>query len=218
MAHLFQVGAGSGGMPVLDLLCRDQRITRRHPGRAGRLQAAQRRAALFPLSAVGQPKAELARHWLRERRPDLEVRTLVCDLCDPAQQAAFDEIAADGRHRRLRRRQRAGQVSLGCADAAARPSPGRWAKCSAAASAASSTGCARRALLRLRRQPLAALRGGGQGTGARLLAAGRAGARDDHPGQQGVHPRDRVAARPGHACIAGPTRPAAFDPGFTSCC
>ena len=28
MAHLVQVGAGSGGMPVLDLVCRDPRITR----------------------------------------------------------------------------------------------------------------------------------------------------------------------------------------------
>jgi len=28
MAHLIQVGAGSGGMPVLDMLCRDPRITR----------------------------------------------------------------------------------------------------------------------------------------------------------------------------------------------
>ena len=27
MAHLFQVGAGSGGMPVLDMLCRDARVT-----------------------------------------------------------------------------------------------------------------------------------------------------------------------------------------------
>ena len=27
MAHLFQVGAGSGGMPVLDMLCRDPRIS-----------------------------------------------------------------------------------------------------------------------------------------------------------------------------------------------
>ena len=26
MAHLLQVGAGSGGMPVLDMLCRDPRI------------------------------------------------------------------------------------------------------------------------------------------------------------------------------------------------
>ena len=28
MAHLFQVGAGSGGMPVLDMVCRDSRLRR----------------------------------------------------------------------------------------------------------------------------------------------------------------------------------------------
>ncbi len=27
LAHLLQVGAGSGGMPVLDMVCRDARIT-----------------------------------------------------------------------------------------------------------------------------------------------------------------------------------------------
>ena len=27
MAHLLQVGAGSGGMPVLDMLCREPAIT-----------------------------------------------------------------------------------------------------------------------------------------------------------------------------------------------
>ena len=28
VAHLIQVGAGSGGMPVLDMVCRDPRVTR----------------------------------------------------------------------------------------------------------------------------------------------------------------------------------------------
>ncbi len=32
--------------------------------------------------------------WLLERRPDLEVRTLVCDLRDPAMAATIDEAAA----------------------------------------------------------------------------------------------------------------------------
>jgi molybdopterin/thiamine biosynthesis adenylyltransferase len=49
---------------------------------------------LFPLSAVGRPKAELARQWLRERRPDLDVRILDCDLTDPARQEALHQAAA----------------------------------------------------------------------------------------------------------------------------
>ncbi len=95
MAHLFQVGAGSGGMPVLDLLCRDQRITEVTLVEPDVYKPHNVERHLFPLSAVGQPKADLARQWLRERRPDLEVRTLLCDLCDPGQQAALDEIADD---------------------------------------------------------------------------------------------------------------------------
>ena len=46
---------------------------------------------LFPLSAVGQRKADLAEGWLKERRPDLEVRLLACDLMDRERQAEIDE-------------------------------------------------------------------------------------------------------------------------------
>jgi molybdopterin/thiamine biosynthesis adenylyltransferase len=84
LAHLVQVGAGSGGMTVLDILCRDPRITQvtliepdsYKPHNVVRHQ--------FPLSALGQQKADLAARWLKERRPDLRVELLVCDLLDPA--------------------------------------------------------------------------------------------------------------------------------------
>lgn len=94
MAHLLQVGAGSGGMPVLDMLCRDPRIrelTLIEPD-VYKLHNVERH--LFPLDAVGKPKAELARDWLKARRPDLEIRLLVCDLLDPAAQAQINEAAA----------------------------------------------------------------------------------------------------------------------------
>src|SRR5262245_63039724 len=93
MAHLIQVGAGSGGMPVLDMLCRDRRLTRvtlvepdlfkphnlpRHP---------------FGAEAVGQAKAEHARRWLHARRPDLDVRLIPCDLLAPAAQGEIEEAA-----------------------------------------------------------------------------------------------------------------------------
>src|SRR5262245_9558917 len=94
MAHLLQVGAGSGGMPVLDMLGRDPRVTRvtlvepdvYKPHNVGR--------HLFPLSAVGRPKAELAREWLLERRPDLEVSVLARDLLDPAAQKEIEVATA----------------------------------------------------------------------------------------------------------------------------
>ncbi|MSQ93507.1 MAG: ThiF family adenylyltransferase [Gemmataceae bacterium] len=90
MAHLFQVGAGSGGMTVLDIVCRDSRITHvtliepdiYKPHNVIRHQ--------FPSSAVGQRKADLAAVWLTERRPDLRVDLLPCDLLDPIHAAAID--------------------------------------------------------------------------------------------------------------------------------
>src|SRR5207237_3132466 len=45
---------------------------------------------LFPLSAVGKSKAILAEQWLRERRPELQVRLLPCDLLDRGRQAEIE--------------------------------------------------------------------------------------------------------------------------------
>ncbi len=94
MAHLFQVGAGSGGMPVLDMVCRDRRVCRVTLVEPDVYKEHNVVRHLFPPSAVGRPKAELARQWLRERRPDLDVRVLLCDLCDPAQQKVLEEVVA----------------------------------------------------------------------------------------------------------------------------
>jgi molybdopterin/thiamine biosynthesis adenylyltransferase len=93
MSHLFQVGAGSGGMPILDMVCRDARITRVTLVEPDVYKPHNVERHLFPRSAVGQPKAELAAQWLKERRDDLEVRLLVCDLLDPGQQRAIEEAA-----------------------------------------------------------------------------------------------------------------------------
>ena len=68
MAHLFQVGAGSGGMPVLDMVCRDERITRVTLVEPDVYKPHNVERHLFPLSAVGQKKAELAQQWLLQRR------------------------------------------------------------------------------------------------------------------------------------------------------
>ncbi|MBI3312597.1 MAG: ThiF family adenylyltransferase, partial [Candidatus Omnitrophica bacterium] len=92
MAHLLQVGAGSGGMPVLDMVCRDARINRLTLIEPDIYKPHNVERHLFPLAAVGQLKADLARQWLRERRPDLDIRLLTCDLLDPT--AASDIEAA----------------------------------------------------------------------------------------------------------------------------
>jgi molybdopterin/thiamine biosynthesis adenylyltransferase len=97
LGHIIQVGAGSGGMPVLDMLCHDSRVTRvtliepdvykshnceRHP---------------FPPSAVGEEKVRVAEQWLKERRPDLVVQVLAYDLLEPHAQTEIEQAvrAAD---------------------------------------------------------------------------------------------------------------------------
>src|SRR5947209_19630960 len=81
-------------MPVLDMLCRDPRIRRVTLIEPDIYKPHNVERHLFPLSGVGEPKAELAVDWLRARRPDLEVKTLVCDLCDPVWAKQIDEAAA----------------------------------------------------------------------------------------------------------------------------
>src|SRR5439155_23030436 len=80
VAHLLQVGAGSGGMPVLDMLCRDPRITCVTLMEPDVYKPHNVQRHVFPLAGVGEPKAELAETWLKDRRPELEVRLLACDL------------------------------------------------------------------------------------------------------------------------------------------
>lgn len=90
MAHLIQVGAGSGGMPVLDLLCRDSRIQEVTLIEPDVYKAHNVVRHVFPPEAVGEAKADLAEKWLRQIRPDLEVRLLTCDLLNPCRAAEID--------------------------------------------------------------------------------------------------------------------------------
>jgi molybdopterin/thiamine biosynthesis adenylyltransferase len=83
VAHVIQVGAGSGGMPVLDLVCRDRRVTAVTLIEPDVYKPHNVERHLFPASSIGKRKAELAAEWLSARRPDLAVRTLPCDLLDP---------------------------------------------------------------------------------------------------------------------------------------
>ena len=90
MTHLFQVGVGSGGMPVLDLVARDGRIssvTLVDPDRYAPHNVVRH---LFPPADVGQLKIDLAQRWLHERRPDLEIHALPIDLLDPTHADALD--------------------------------------------------------------------------------------------------------------------------------
>jgi molybdopterin/thiamine biosynthesis adenylyltransferase len=93
--HLFQVGAGSGGMAVLDLVARDPRVTRVTLVEPDVYAPHNVHRHVFPPSAVGRMKADLAAEWLRAVRPDLAVEALVADVTDPARQAEFARLAAE---------------------------------------------------------------------------------------------------------------------------
>src|SRR5207244_5947016 len=86
-----------GGMPVLDMVCRDPRITRVTLIEPDVYRPHNVERHLFPLAGAGRPKAVLAEQWLKERRPDLEVRLFLFAVQDPAQQHLLDEVvpAAD---------------------------------------------------------------------------------------------------------------------------
>jgi|GEM_PF-280990 len=92
---LFQVGAGSGGIAVLDLVARDPRVTRVALVEPDVYAPHNVYRHLFPHSAVGRLKAELAEEWLRAIRPDLSVEVLVADITDPARQSEFARLAAE---------------------------------------------------------------------------------------------------------------------------
>ena len=78
-------------MTVLDIVCRDSRITRVTLVEPDVFKTHNVMRHQFPLSAVGDLKADLAARWLHERRPDLPVDLLPCDLTDSAH---ADKIAA----------------------------------------------------------------------------------------------------------------------------
>src|SRR5436309_8474867 len=81
-------------MLVLDMLARDRRLTRVTLVEPDVYTTHNLQRHLFPLAAVGQPKALLAQRWLQERRPELQVDLLAVDLTDPAKQSEIEAAAA----------------------------------------------------------------------------------------------------------------------------
>ena len=118
MAHLFQVGAGSGGMPVLDMLCRDPRITRVTLIEPDVYKPHNVERHLFPL--VGRRRAQ-GRRWpsagSRNAGPTWKCACSSATCSTRPLQADDRRGGRRGRPRRLCGRQRAGQVSLGRPDA-----------------------------------------------------------------------------------------------------
>ena len=65
MSHLFQVGAGSGGMVVLDLLARDERVKKITLIDPDIYKPHNVVRHYFPAASSGQKKVELAAGWLK---------------------------------------------------------------------------------------------------------------------------------------------------------
>src|SRR3954463_5443940 len=95
MSHLFQVGAGSGGAVVLDLVARDPCVTRVTLVEPDVYKPHNVHRHLFPPSAGGRLKAELAAEWVRASRPDVTFEALVADITDPNRQSEFARIARE---------------------------------------------------------------------------------------------------------------------------
>src|SRR5438128_125322 len=93
--HLLQVGAGSGGIVVLDLLIRDPIVTRVTLVEPDVYKSHNVHRHVFPPSAAGRLKADLAAGWVKERSPDSTCETLAADLTDPAMQPAFEKLAGE---------------------------------------------------------------------------------------------------------------------------
>lgn len=92
--HLFQVGVGSGGMVVLDLLARDRLLDHATIIDPDFYLPHNLHRHAFPQSGMGRLKVDLAADWLSERRPDLEVTSIAADLTDPNRQLEFNQLAA----------------------------------------------------------------------------------------------------------------------------
>src|SRR5687768_16646334 len=80
-------------MSVLDLVARDPRITQVTLIEPDIYEPHNAVRHLFPPSAVGRMKAELAAEWLLGRRPDLRVEIMPCKLEDADCDAAVRDCA-----------------------------------------------------------------------------------------------------------------------------
>lgn len=91
--HLFQVGVGSGGIVVLDLIARNEAVSAVTIIDPDAYAEHNVHRHLFPNSAAGRSKVELAAHWVRERRPDLSVTPIVASLMDREYQHEIVRLA-----------------------------------------------------------------------------------------------------------------------------
>jgi molybdopterin/thiamine biosynthesis adenylyltransferase len=93
--HLFQVGVGSGGMVVLDLLSRERAISRLTIVDPDVYSQNNVYRHVFPASGVGKLKVALAAEWINERRPNLAIDYLADDVTDTSLQNKLSKIVSE---------------------------------------------------------------------------------------------------------------------------
>src|SRR5947208_1298680 len=81
-------------MPVLDLVARDPRVGRVTLVEPDVFKPHNVERHLFPAGGVGALKADLAKQWLAQRRPELQVDLIVADLLDETRQAEIGAAVA----------------------------------------------------------------------------------------------------------------------------
>jgi molybdopterin/thiamine biosynthesis adenylyltransferase len=92
MAGVIQVGVGSGGMAVLDLVIRDCQVTDVTLIEPDRFEAGNVERHLIGHSGVGHDKVELAEAWVRDHRPDIRIRTVCSNLAAEESKSLIDEL------------------------------------------------------------------------------------------------------------------------------
>ncbi len=95
MSHILQVGAGSGGIAVLDLLARDPRVTRITLIEPDSYKPHNVYRHLFPANAVGRLKAELATEWVHAIRPEIGCEPHIANITDTSRHEEFSALACE---------------------------------------------------------------------------------------------------------------------------
>lgn len=90
MSHIFQVGVGSGGMVVLDLVARDERIHKITIVDPDVYQPHNVQRHYFSEENSDERKVSLAQQWVTELRPKLEVKACAYDLTHAAYQKKIE--------------------------------------------------------------------------------------------------------------------------------
>lgn len=94
MKTLLQVGVGSGGMAVFDLLCRDPGIGRIILVDPDVYKSHNVYRHFFGPTEVGRRKVDLADDWVKRFRPELKFVPLAIDLLDPAAAKELEHAAS----------------------------------------------------------------------------------------------------------------------------